>query len=103
MKQKDIEKRLKNEAEQFVPDPLEKIKTAAWAENLLPNDSDRNLELYCQGNTAVAAKSKRKTVLLFGVITSIIVCFVLILSFTLNTVGNKPFVPTDMHLSAEDV
>ncbi len=103
MKQKDIEKRLKNEAEQFVPDPLEKIKTAAWTENLLPNDSDRNLELYCQGNTAVAAKSKRKPFLLFGVITSIIVCFVLILSFTLNTVGNKPLVPTDIHLSAEDV
>ena len=38
MKQKDIEKRLKNEAEQFVPDPLEKIKKAAWAEKLFTND-----------------------------------------------------------------
>ena len=52
MKQKDIEKRLKNEAEQFVPDPLEKIKTAAWAENLLPNDSDRNLELRSEEHTS---------------------------------------------------
>ena len=103
MKQKDIEKKLKNEAEQFAPDPLDKIKTAARAENLLPYDSEHNSEVYSQGNTAVMAKSKRKTIWLFTAITSIIVCFILILSFTLNFGRNKPFNPTRINLSAEDV
>ena len=103
MKQKDIEKRLKNEAVQFAPDPLDKIKTAARAENLLPYDCERNSEVYSQGNTAVMAKSKRKTIWLFTAITSIIVCFILILSFTLNFGRNKPFNPTRINLSAEDV
>ena len=103
MKQKDIEKRLKNEAEQFAPDPLDKIKTAARTENLLPYDPEHNSEVYSQGNTAVMAKSKRKTIWLFTAITSIIVCFILILSFTLNFGRNKPFNPTRINLSAEDV
>ena len=103
MKQKDIEKKLKNEADQFAPDTLDKIKTAARAENLLPYDSEHNSEVYGQGNTAVMAKSKRKTVWLFTAITSIIVCFILILSFTLNFGRNKPFNPTRINLSVEDV
>ena len=103
MKQKDIEKRLKNEAVQFAPDPLDKIKTAARAENLLPYDCERNSEVYGQGNTAVIAKSKRKTVWLFTAITSVIVCFILILSFTLTFGRNKPFNPTRINLSVEDV
>ena len=103
MKQKDIEKRLKNEAKQFAPDPLEKIKMAARAENLLPYDSEHNSEVYSQGNTAVMAKSKRKTIWSFTAFASIIVCFILILSFTLNFGRNKPFNPTRINLSAEDV
>ena len=103
MKQKDIEKRLKNEAKQFAPDPLEKIKMAARAENLLPYDSEHNSEVYSQGNTAVMAKSKQKAIWLFPSITSIIVCIILILSFTLNFGRNKPFNPTRINLSAEDV
>ena len=103
MKQKDIEKKLKNEAEQFAPDPLDKIKAAARAENLLPYVSERNSEVYSQGNTAVTAKSKRKTIWLFTVITSAIVCFILITSFILYFGRNKPFNPTHIHLSAEDV
>ena len=61
MKRKDIEKKLKIEAEQFVPDPLDKIKMAARAENLLPYDSELNSEVYSQGNTAIMAKSRRHT------------------------------------------
>ena len=103
MKQKDIEKRLKNEAEQFAPDPLDKIKTAARAENLLPYDSEHNSEVYSQGNTAVMAKSKRKTICVFTAITSFIVCFILTLSFIINFCRKKPFHPTHINLSVEDV
>ena len=103
MKRKDIEKKLKIEAEQFIPDPLDKIKMAARAENLLPYDSERNSEVYSQGNTAVMAKSKRKAIWSFTAFASIIVCFVLILSFTLNFGRNKPFNPTRINLSVEDV
>ena len=103
MKRKDIEKKLKIEAEQFIPDPLDKIKMAARAENLLPYDSERNSEVYSQGNTAVMAKSKRKAIWPFTAFASIIVCFILILSFTLNFGRNKPFNPTRINLSAEDV
>ena len=103
MKRKDIEKKLKIEAEQFIPDPLDKIKMAARAENLLPYDSEINSEVYSQGNTAVMAKSKRKAVWPFTAFASIIVCFILILSFTLNFGRNKPFNPTRINLSAEDV
>ena len=45
MKRKDIEKKLKNEAERFSPDPLEKIKTAARAENLLPDEPEGDLNV----------------------------------------------------------
>ena len=103
MKRKDIEKKLKIEAEQFIPDPLDKIKMAARAENLLPYDSELNSEVYSQGNTAVMAKSKRKAVWPFTAFASIIVCFILILSFTLNFGRNKPFNPNRITLSAEDV
>ena len=103
MKRKDIEKKLKIEAEQFIPDPLDKIKMAARAENLLPYDSERNSEVYSQGNTAVMAKSKRKAIWSFTAFASIIVCFILILSFTLNFGRNKPFNPTRINLSVEDV
>ena len=103
MKRKDIEKKLKIEAEQFIPDPLDKIKMAARAENLLPYDSELNSEVYSQGNTAVMAKSKRKAVWPFTAFASIIVCFILILSFTLNFGRNKPFNPNRINLSAEDV
>ena len=103
MKRKDIEKKLKIEAEQFTPDPLDKIKMAAQAENLLPYDSEINSEVYSQGNTAVMAKSKRKAIWPFTAFASIIVCFILILSFTLNFGRNKPFNPTRINLSAEDV
>ena len=102
MKRKDIEKKLKIEAEQFIPDPLDKIKMAARAENLLPYDSERNSEVYSQGNTAVMAKSKRKAIWSFTAFASIIVCFILILSFMLNFGRNKPFHPTRINLSAED-
>ena len=102
MKRKDIEKKLKIEAEQFIPDPLDKIKMAARAENLLPYDSERNPEVYSQGNTAVMAKSKRKAIWSFTAFASIIVCFILILSVTLNFGRNKPFHPTRINLSAED-
>ena len=102
MKRKDIEKKLKIEAEQFIPDPLDKIKMAARAENLLPYDSERNAEVYSQGNTAVMAKSKRKAIWSFTAFASIIVCFILILSFMLNFGRNKPFHPTRINLSAED-
>ena len=103
MKRKDIEKKLKIEAEQFIPDPLDKIKMAARAENLLPYDSERNSEVYSQGNTAVMAKSKRKAIWSFTAFASIIVCFILILSFTLNFGRKKPFHPTRINLSTEDV
>ena len=102
MKRKDIEKKLKIEAEQFIPDPLDKIKMAARAENLLPYDSERNSEVYSQGNTAVMTKSKRKAIWSFTAFASIIVCFILILSVTLNFGRNKPFHPTRINLSAED-
>ena len=102
MKRKDIEKKIKIEAEQFIPDPLDKIKMAARAENLLPYDSERNSEVYSQGNTAVMAKSKRKAIWSFTAFASIIVCFILILSVTLNFGRNKPFHPTRINLSAED-
>ncbi len=102
MKRKDIEKKLKIEAEQFIPDPLDKIKMAARAENLLPYDSERNSEVYSQGNTAVMAKSKRKAIWSFTAFASIIVCFILILSVTLNFGRKKPFHPTRINLSAED-
>ena len=103
MKRKDIEKKLKIEAEQFTPDPLDKIKMAARAENLLPYDSELNSEVYSQGNTAVMAKSKRKAIWPFTAFASIIVCFILILSFTLNFGRNKPFNPTRINLSPNDV
>ena len=103
MKRKDIEKKLKIEADQFIPDPLDKIKMAARAENLLPYDSELNSEVYSQGNTAVMAKSKRKVIWPFTAFASIIVCFILILSFTLNFGRNKPFNPNRINLSAEDV
>ena len=103
MKQKDIEKRLKNEAKQFAPDPLDKIKAAARAENLLPHDSERNSEVYSQGNTVVMAKSKGKIIGVFTAITSVVVCCALILSFTLNFGRNKPYNPTRINLSVEDI
>ncbi len=103
MKQKDIKKRLKKEADQFAPDPLDKIKMAARADYLLPYDSERCSKEYNQGNTAVIAKSKRKTIWLFTAFMSMIVCFILILSFTLYFRKNKPFNPAQISLSVEDV
>ena len=103
MKRKDIEKKLKIEAEQFVPDPLDKIKMAARAEKLLPYDSELNSEVYSQGNTAVMAKSKRKAIWSFTAFASIFVCFILILSFTLNFEMNTSLNPTQINLSTEDV
>ena len=103
MKRKDIEKIIKIEAEQFIPDPLDKIKTAARAENLLPNNSSPGSEVYSHGNTAVMVKSKRKVIWSFTAFISIIVCCILILSFTLNFGRTKPFIPTPINLSVEDV
>ena len=80
MKRKDIENRLRNEAAQFTPDPLDSIKITARSENLLPYDS----EVYSQGNTAVIGRSKRKTIRLFAAFAAVVVCLVLILSFALN-------------------
>ena len=91
MKQKDIKKRLKKEAEQFASDPLDKIKLAARADYLLPYDSDRCLKEYSQGDTVVMAKSKRKTIWLFTAFTSIIVCFILIFSCNLKIRKKKNF------------
>ena len=102
MKQKDIEKKLKTEAEQFAPDLLDKIKSAARGENLLPYVSENNSEEYSQGNTAVMAKSKRKAIGWFSCV-AVIVCLVLILSFIFYFGRNKPFNPAHIHLSAEDV
>ena len=103
MKRIDIEKELKKESDRFAPDPLDKIKTAARAENLLPYDTEQNSEVYTQGNTAVIAKNKRKTIWLFTAFASVVVCLILILSFTLPFGRNKPFNPTHLNLSAEDV
>ena len=103
MKRKDIEKKLKIEAEQFMPDPLDKIKMAARAEKLLPYDSELNSEVYSQGNTAVMAKRKQKAIWSFTAFASIFVCFILILSFTLNFGTNNPLNPTRINLSTEDV
>ena len=102
MKRTDIEKKLKNEAERFTPDPLDKIKVAARAENLLPNDSECNPEVYNQGNTAVIAKNKRKTIIL-SVLASFLACLILVLSIVLNLGKDKPFNPTHVNLSANDV
>ena len=103
MKRIDIEKKLKKESGRFAPDPIVKIKTMARAENLLPCDSERNSEVYSQGNTAVIAKNKRKTIWLFTAVASVVVCLILILTFTLPFRKNKPFNPTRLNLSAEDV
>ena len=90
MKRIDIEKELKKESDRFAPDPLDKIKTAARAENLLPYDTEQNSEVYTQGNTAVIAKNKRKTIWLFTAFASVVVCLILILSFSLPLGMNKP-------------
>ncbi len=103
MKQIDIKRELKKESDRFAPDPIVKIKTAARAENLLPYDAQQNSEVYTQGNSAVIAKNKRKTIWLFTVFASVIGCLILILSLTLPSERNKPFTPTRLHFSAEDV
>ncbi len=103
MKRKDIENRLRNEAAQFTPDPLDSIKITARSENLLPYDSEGNSEVYSQGNTAVIGRSKRKTIRLFAAFAAVVVCLVLILSFALNFGTNKPLDPTRMNFSVEDV
>lgn len=103
MERKDIEKGLKKEAERFTPDPLDQIKTAARAENLLPYDSEQTTETYRQGSAAVLAKNKRKSIWLLSAIASFIVCFVLILSLMLSFGGKKPFPPASISLSVQDV
>ena len=103
MKQKDIRKRIKNEARQFTPDPLDRIKTAARAENLLPHDPEQNSAVYNRGNTAAMAKNKRGIVWLLTVFVAIAVCLALILPFTLHFGIDDPFDFTPPNLSAEDV
>ena len=100
---RNIEKELKKESDRFSPDPIDKIKTAARAENLLPYDIEQNSEVSTQGNTAVIAKNKRKTIWLFTAFASVVVCLILILSFTLPFGRNKPFNPTRLNLSTEDI
>ncbi len=102
MKRINIEKELKNEAERFTPNPLDKIKMAARAENLLPNVDEQTSEVYNQGNTAVIAKNKRKTVWLVTAFASVIACLILILSLTLPF-GMNPYNPTHLNLSTNDV
>ena len=103
MKRKNIEKKLKTEAERFSPDPLEKIKTAARAENLLPDEPEGDLNVYAQGNTAVLAKGKRKAVWLFTVFVSVLVGLIFIWSVAFNFGKNKPMDPPRFTLSVENV
>ena len=104
MKRINIEKELKKEAERFTPDPLDKIKVRARTENLLPYESERDSSIYNRGNTAVIAKSRRNTARLITV-AAIVLCLILILSFTLNINTNvdNPINPTRITLSPEDV
>ncbi len=99
MKRRDVERELKNEAERFTPDPLDKIKIAAREEKLLPYDA----EVYGQGNAAVIGKNKRKIIWLLTAFASVIVCLILILSFTLNSGRDKPSNPIRLNLSTEEV
>ena len=103
MKQKDIRKKIKNEARQFMPDPLDRIKTAARAENLLPRDLEQNSAVYNRGNTAAIVKNKRGIVWLLTAFVAIAVCLALILPFTLHLDTDEPFDFTPPNLSAEDV
>ncbi len=90
---KKFKRQLKTEAEIFTPDPLKKIKLAAQSENLLPD------EYVNAGNTAVKFRPK-----LVGILSSLAagaLCTALILTFTLRP--DKPFTPTPVSLSADDV
>ncbi|MDE6001833.1 MAG: hypothetical protein K2G96_05930, partial [Clostridia bacterium] len=102
MKRKYIEKELKTEAERCAPYSLDEIKRAARAENLLPHESEQDSEIYQQGNTVVKAKIQRKTLGLIAVFAAVIVCLILILSFTLFGKKNS-FNPSRINFSAEDV
>lgn len=101
MKQKDIEKRLKNEAERFAPDPLDKIKTAARAESLLPPDTEQKSDVYAQGNTAVKANSKRRAAAIIPSVLAAAACAIMILIIVLS--GRSSPLPSRIVLSAKDV
>ena len=106
MKQKDIEKKIKNESDRYTPNLLDKIKTAARSENLLPYDSDLNLKVAEQGNTAVIAKNKRKAVWMFSAFASCILCLILVLTIVLNfgrAADSIPLSPPHTNLSTKDV
>ena len=91
----NLQKRLKAEADEFTPDPLEKIKCAAREENLLPAD-----EAYRQGNTAV--KVKRTAATLLTAFAAFALCLALILTFILNKSPVVPDIPSRITLSASD-
>ena len=101
MKKSKIEKLLKAEANDM-PDPLNKIKTAAIAENLLP---EKQADGVCgRGNAAVKIKSNKKILSLAAAGVAIATAIALTLTFTsgggnsLNNGiidgGNKPVLPT---------
>lgn len=59
MKRSDILKQLKNESDKFTPDPLEKIKRAAMAENLLPIEPAKTTLARRKRKAKNNAKTKR--------------------------------------------
>ena len=101
MKKADIKKELKREAESFTPDPMDSIKAAARAQNLLPEEG-ADEEIYSRGGAAIKAR-KRTAVGIISSLAALLLCVALILIFVLKGGGSVPVVPTDFSLSVNDV
>lgn len=102
MKRLNIEKKLKAESDEFSPDPLDKIKLAAYAENLLSKECERNANVKI--SKAVKTKVKRKTVGFITAFGAVAACLFLILTltFTSNGGGDITNNPSHVNLSAKD-
>ncbi len=99
MKNNEIKKRLRAEADSRTPDPLDKIKAAARAEGLLPREDSG--EVIAQGGTAVKSKAKRNAGVAAAAV-ALVLCVVLVCVFVFFG-GGTPNIPAPLSFSASDV
>ncbi len=103
MKRHDIEKQLKQEAQEHTPEIYDKILFSARSEGLLP-DGTANAEIRNGGNTAVLARNKKRVITgVAALLVAIVACLAVILPHVLRGGGGIPLNPTNIVLSANDV
>jgi len=100
MKNRDIEKQLKREAQEHTPEVYDKIRLSAQSEGLLRGETDSGLR---QGNTAVrTVNRKRLLICAAALLTALFLCLAIVLPLTLRKTGGGNL-PHGITLSANDV